>query len=387
MNAFMIRAGPIQDKVVHLKTVHFIIPSFKGEKSLKACLDSIAQQDYPPELIRIIVVENGPKTNIESILKSYPQSIYYYHPVANRSIARNLPLSYIQSELVAFIDVDVVLSRTWLKKNLQNLQSPFCAASTGPVMRKGNRWLDNVRRKISEYSTNGLFNTMERPGSMSCMNTAAVLMRTTVLKATGGFDPAFLRSEDLELTHRLLRSGYILSTKEDAFADVYWDRGIFEYFVLRSFQSGVFSAKADSLHKISMKDGRKSKRYLHPGWVITNWFYKLGFLYGQWRFKNVKPFVPPIHLKKIHLTGNSLPLSHYVINPKLEVTLIRNEIRLYDRELQKHYALHKPFENILREMIETSFYHISIDQDQILINQMVKDQLLLVLNPAKMHIN
>jgi glycosyltransferase involved in cell wall biosynthesis len=52
------------------------IPTFNSEKFLPACLESIAAQDYPKELVEVIVSDGGSKDNSVSIAKEYGALVY-----------------------------------------------------------------------------------------------------------------------------------------------------------------------------------------------------------------------------------------------------------------------------------------------------------------------
>lgn len=351
-------------------SVHFIIPSYKGTGTIEACLDSIVSQDYPKDLIRISVVENGPRTHINYLVPSYKNCSYYYNPVQGRSEARNFLLHEVESEFIAYVDVDVVLSKTWLKEALANITNSYCAASTGQIFRTGDRWIDDYRRKVSLNT-----NTMENPGSLGCINTAAVLMRTSILKDVGGFDTSFKRSEDLELTHRLLRSGYIISTSDNAIADVYWDRSYFEYFVNRFFQMGMYLAKAKLRHNINSKIGK------------TTLLFILGYYFGRLKFIRTKPYEPQVKPKIFFVSNEKLQMTAYEWNPEWEIIIIENIIRLYNRTYGKSLLPFTDVEKIIHGLLETSFYHIEGPEDQGPFNKLLKDQILEILKMPKVLVN
>jgi len=352
-------------------TIHFIIPSFKGERTIRKCLDSIIGQDYPKSLIKVSVVENGPQTTIKSLIEQDENSTYFYNPIQGRSQARNYLLDKVDSDFIAYVDVDVTLSPSWLKKSLRSISSPACAATTGPIFRTGEKWLDHYRRKISITP-----NTMDIPGMLGCMNTAAVLIRTSVLKKIGGFDTSFTRSEDLELTNRILRNGFVISTSL-ASADVSWDRGIFEYFIVRAFQTGFFTAKSHSLHKMKTKNKINQKQR----WSLV--CYKLGYSLGKIWFKNLRAYEPKLAARRFFVSNSNLQVTVYEWNPQWEIVKILDQLKLYNRTLGKLLVLKEDFQNVIMCLLENSFSHIEGPHNEDLLKKLIKDKILTVLNIPK----
>lgn len=376
--------------MLEAKNVHFIIPSFEGMGTIRACLDSIANQDYPSSLIKISIVENGPRSIDPTIIGNYQNCSYFYNPLTGRSQARNFLLDMIDSEFIAYVDVDVVLDKNWLKESLKSMSIPFCAATTGPVIRKGSSWLDHFRRKLSDNTTNSQSNTMENPTTVGCLNTAAVLMRTAVLKQLKGFDTSFLRSEDHELTHRLLRSGYIISTSANAKSEVYWDRGYREYFTTRFFQMGLYSAKANLRHGIvvpKMMNLNRMKQFEGPivklGWLVTHSSFYFGYKIGLWKFKQQKLWEPKITPKRFLILNEieSPRLSLYEWNPEWEIVIIREHIHLFHRTSAKFYQLQKEASQILLRILRQLSYTVDSSKSHAFINSLMRDQLILIQTP------
>lgn len=369
------------------KTIHFIIPCFEGKNTIRDCLESIAKQDYPAHLIKISIVENGPRTIDPSITESFTNCTYHYNPIKGRSEARNFLLDQVDSDAIAFIDVDVVISRSWLRECLEAMKSPFCAATSGPVFRKGTSRLDHFRRKMSEVSTNSQCNTMENPFTLGCLNTAAVLIRTNVLKRLNGFDTSFTRSEDHELTQRLLRSGYIISTTAHATAEVSWDRNIFEYFFTRSFEMGLYTTKSNIVHGMKTDEPfnlgfmkRLEKKADRIGWLVTQLCFELGRTIGAWRYSHLKQWTPIVMPKRcliLKMHPYSTPkLNIYELNSQWEIVNIRNNIHLFNRETGKCYRLQHGANEVMKSLLNRASFTVNNIREEAWINSMISDNIL-----------
>lgn len=92
---------------------HIVIATHGRLELLKRTLDSLARCKKPSSYQGTIVVENGCRSGIKSLLDSYkdllnPSYLYTHH--GNKSHALNLALDHIDSGLIFFTDDDVRLS-------------------------------------------------------------------------------------------------------------------------------------------------------------------------------------------------------------------------------------------------------------------------------------
>jgi cellulose synthase/poly-beta-1,6-N-acetylglucosamine synthase-like glycosyltransferase len=91
-----------------------VIPTFGNNPLLPRTLDSISQCKLPHSFVKTIVIENGPKGNVEEICKEY-HSInceYKYSEVANKSSALNIALKDLSNNsFLIFFDDDIRVSR------------------------------------------------------------------------------------------------------------------------------------------------------------------------------------------------------------------------------------------------------------------------------------
>jgi glycosyltransferase involved in cell wall biosynthesis len=84
---------------------------------LARTLDSLAACERPAGFAGIVVVENGPPTGIEAVVRKLPaeaQARYLHVPQANKSNALNAALPEIDDGLIVFTDDDARADEQWL---------------------------------------------------------------------------------------------------------------------------------------------------------------------------------------------------------------------------------------------------------------------------------
>jgi biofilm PGA synthesis N-glycosyltransferase PgaC len=120
--------------------ITLIVPVYNSAKTLKACLESIYQSDYPSELIEVLIVDNGSKDNsFEVFTKSQKLfkglSMSYLHSDKGKSKALNLALFNSLGKYIIHIDSDGKLEKSALKNMIlrfEQNQEIYCM--TGVIL-------------------------------------------------------------------------------------------------------------------------------------------------------------------------------------------------------------------------------------------------------------
>ncbi|HSP87922.1 MAG TPA: glycosyltransferase family A protein, partial [Ignavibacteriaceae bacterium] len=94
--------------------VSVIVPVYNAEKSLKECINSILEIDYPKEKIELILINNASTDRTEYILNEFKDKIkIFYEQKRGPAAARNRGLLNASGEVIAFSDSDCVVERDW----------------------------------------------------------------------------------------------------------------------------------------------------------------------------------------------------------------------------------------------------------------------------------
>jgi glycosyltransferase involved in cell wall biosynthesis len=188
-----------------------VVPSHDRPAELAACLESLANLDYPPDRFEVIVVDDGSRDPVEPVARPFEGRLRLR--VLRRSrggpaAARNAGLEVASGEFVAFTGDDCKVGRDWLKA----LEARFVAHPTAGVGgRIENRQQGNVYSTTTDLLLRYLYEYFNTPPDRARFFTPNNLaFPLAALRQEGGFISSFVTGEDRELCDRWRSSGRTL---------------------------------------------------------------------------------------------------------------------------------------------------------------------------------
>ena len=138
-----------------MNKISIIMPVYKVEKYLSACIESIIAQTY--QNLEIILINDGSTDSCPQICDDYAlkddRIIVIHQQNAGVAVARNNGLKNITGDFVSFIDADDIIIPTFYEKMLESLtQNKADVVECGFVRFANNTEINNEldRGKISE---------------------------------------------------------------------------------------------------------------------------------------------------------------------------------------------------------------------------------------------
>ena len=99
--------------IINLFSISVIIPTFNCSNFLNLCLDSIVSQEYPKDLIEILIIDGGSTDNTVEIAKNYTDKIFY-NTLRTGEAGKEIGVKNAKNELIALIDSDNILTdKNW----------------------------------------------------------------------------------------------------------------------------------------------------------------------------------------------------------------------------------------------------------------------------------
>jgi glycosyltransferase involved in cell wall biosynthesis len=187
-----------------MEGVSVVVPCYNAAAHLRACLDSILQQDYPGP-IEILVGEDGSRDESAAIASSYgpPVRVLQHPGGVNRGVActRNLCLRAATQPLVAFLDSDDV----WLPGHLLALSTTLAGhPSVGLAYDNGAYLLPDGTVGGARFRDDHRAVTAEELLLDCSLAINGIVLRKVVLEEVGLFEEALRFAEDQDLWLRIL---------------------------------------------------------------------------------------------------------------------------------------------------------------------------------------
>jgi len=184
--------------------VSVVVPTHNRAKLLTRTLRSILEQRMAN--LEVIVVDDGSSDETPTILRTADPRIrpWRHDQPKGVSVARNRGIEAARGEWIAFCDDDDLWSPEKLAEQVAS------AAATGAAwVYTGDVNVDTNLRVLSGGPPPKPERVLELLPRMNPLPSGGsnVIVRTDVLKAAGGFDPALRRTEDWDLWIRLARAG------------------------------------------------------------------------------------------------------------------------------------------------------------------------------------
>jgi len=110
-------------------SVSIIIPTLNSTRTLGLCLKSITSQNYPEELVEIIVADGGSTDQTKEISQAYFVKLVD-NPLKTGEAGKAVAARLAKNDILAFIDSDNILPQPdWLTKMLQPFMDQSIIAS------------------------------------------------------------------------------------------------------------------------------------------------------------------------------------------------------------------------------------------------------------------
>ena len=181
--------------------VSIIVATLNNEKTIGECLRSILEQDYPKELLEIIVVDGGSRDSTLEVVKNYPVKAISM-PI-NAPQAYNYAIKNTESDVIGIVDADAKVEKGWLKKLIPHLKEQNVAAVSGTI----ETWnSDKVLPKCIGFDLKYRYSRIR--GNVSRIATMNLLIKRRIFDDVGGFNEELPTQYDTEFGIRITRKGY-----------------------------------------------------------------------------------------------------------------------------------------------------------------------------------
>ncbi len=287
--------------------VSFIVPVRNRPGLLGRCLQSIFEQDYPPDKREVIVVDDASSDETAEVAASFSVILLRNTEQLGAGRSRNRAVAAANHDLLALIDSDCVVEPGWLRQMVRFFDEPEQVA-VGGAIRAANTGLIIGRYEDVKSSlfTGERAAEVKMQGEPDQLPAANLLVRRSAFEQIGGHDPGLVFGEDVDLCWRLLKTGGRVSYRPIV--------GVKHAYRLtvRGFLKTRFNYATGEAH-LQTRHAEKRRTLVLPSWsVLLGWLGLVGWLtkprQGWLLLATVGPLLWRVRQKWHELKPYQLPL-------------------------------------------------------------------------------
>lgn len=194
------------------KKVSIIIPTYNEEQYIARCLDSILINDYPKDLIEILIVDGRSTDRTQEIVQGYIQRYHFLRLLENpkriQAAAINIGIRAATGEIVLVMSAHASYAPDYIRQSVTLLQQTNADNVGGLMQAIGSDYVSNSIA-IGMTSPFGIgdarYRYSDREEWVDTVFGGCWYKRT--LEAIGGFNEEWAVNEDYELNYRLRQAG------------------------------------------------------------------------------------------------------------------------------------------------------------------------------------
>ena len=180
--------------------VSVIIPVRNDAERLGRCLASIVRGTYPADCVEIVVVDNGSSDDTAEVATTIGATVVSRSEGTVAEL-RNFGARYAQGTVLAFIDADHEIDRSWIWNAADHLASERVAVVGAPCHApEDGTWVQRMY--------DGLRQRRKHPSDVIWLGSGNMAVKRDVFEDVGGFDGSLESCEDVEFCHRVRRRGF-----------------------------------------------------------------------------------------------------------------------------------------------------------------------------------
>jgi len=280
-----------------------------SDSTIKETLDSIFDQDFPCNLMELIVVDDGSEDRTLEIVKSKLEGAGIRSRIfcENKGLgnARQTVVDNASGEYIIWVDGDMTISKSYIKKTVEFMeQNPKVGIAKGIRSIKCDRNILATLVILSTYAETSINYQSENAYSKT-LGTGGSIYRSEAIKQVGGFDRDLrYYCEDWDAEIKITSSGWLRAITNVEFGDherirlaqkdlwrKYWLRGYYTHYFLhkrpglvkhyRMFPPAAFLAGLLNALKVLKLTQKKEFSLLPFFYVFKSVAFYVGFIHSH----------------------------------------------------------------------------------------------------------
>ncbi len=184
--------------------VSIVVPAYNAEKPIVSCLEALLRQNFPPQDLEIIVVNDGSTDGTMALIGQFPvRSLFQTNQ--GPAAARNRGAAAAQGEFLLFTDADCVPEPGWTAAMIAPFRDSRVVAVKGAYRTRQTALV----ARFAQIEFEERFAMLASLASIDMVDTYAAAYRREIFLQLHGFDTRFpvANNEDTELSYRMAAHG------------------------------------------------------------------------------------------------------------------------------------------------------------------------------------
>ena len=184
-----------------------------SEKDVSIALRSIFKQDFPHELMKLVVVDDGCTDNTIPLVRKFVSKIDIKTTILSSGgkglgTSRQMVVDNAEGDYIVWVDDDFSLEKTFVSSQVEFMEHNTNVGAACP------RSIRNIRKTFTTMGYIGFLIQHQNPKSIG---TGGAIFRIKAMNEVRGFDIKIKGAgEDKDISYRIFKAGWLLSLNNSA---------------------------------------------------------------------------------------------------------------------------------------------------------------------------
>jgi len=190
---------------ITLPHISVIVPLYNDSSHIGLLLESLLEQDYPNDLLEIIIIDNNSTDTSKQSAQKFPVTVLEETKIQSSYAARNKGIRHAKGQILAFIDSDCTADAQWLRHGASKLFTESADLVGGQA-----KFTFSKKETAAEYFDSLTNLALESKISRGVAATCNLFVKAEVFDSIGLFPDNVKSGGDVQWTHRATQNGFPL---------------------------------------------------------------------------------------------------------------------------------------------------------------------------------
>lgn len=253
-----------------LPFVSLLIPIRNEDCHLDRCLKSVTQQDYPADLLEILISDGMSTDNTRKIIKNWEQKdsriSLFDNPQKIVPTGLNVLIPITNGDVIIRIDGHCIIDHDYVTNCVRHLREDGVDGVGGPMRTVGEDFISEViAAAMSSKFGVGDSSFRTESGQTKLVDTVPFPAYTReIIEKVGLYDEELVRNQDDEYNYRIRGAGGKILLAEDV-RSTYFSRGSISKLWKQYYQYGYWKVRVMQKHLRQMS----LRQFVPPAFVLS----------------------------------------------------------------------------------------------------------------------